>query len=69
MKDAEKIARDIELCELGIALTKGTMKARFVKHRKACMDRIREQNRIDGLDSLSPDDIARELEEDLTWNG
>jgi hypothetical protein len=55
------IAHDLELCELGMALTKGKRRAAYVKHRKACMGAIREMNAADGLDKLTDDELLAEL--------
>jgi hypothetical protein len=59
---AEKaIAHDIQLCELGMALTKGKRRAAYVKHRKACMGAIREMNAADGLDKITDDELLAAL--------
>lgn len=57
----QTIARDLELCELGIALTKGKRRKAFQQHIAACHQAIRDQNVADGLDKMSADDIANEL--------
>ncbi len=64
MNTFNAIAKDLELCDLGIALTKGKRRKRFESHRKECMKRIRQENLADGLD-MSADDIFLELKEDF----
>jgi len=57
----QALAHDIELCELGMALTKGKRWAAYAKHRKACMAAIREMNVSDGLDRMTADELLAEL--------
>jgi hypothetical protein len=55
--DFQAIAKDLDLCDLGAALTKGKARARFMAHRKACMAAIAAENRKDGLDGMSDDEL------------
>jgi hypothetical protein len=57
----QAIARDLDLCDMGLALTKGAARRRFAKHRKACMAAIKEANREAGLDALTDDELLAEL--------
>lgn len=61
MTDFNAIAHDLNLCDIGIALTKGKVKAKYVKQRKACIDAIKEANKRDGLDEMTMDEIMAEL--------
>jgi len=56
-----QIAADLDLCDVGLALTKGATCRKFVKHRKACMAAIKAMNVEDGLDKLSDDELLTEL--------
>lgn len=58
----QAIAADLALCDMGLALTKGATRRKFVKHRKACIEAIREMNKQDGLDEMTLDEIFAELE-------
>ena len=57
----QKIGRDLELCDLGLALTTGKVRRRYLAQRKACLAAIRAMNKADGLDSLSDDELLAEL--------
>lgn len=57
----QQIGKDLDLCDLGMAFTKGKLRARYVAHRKACMAAIREMNRADGLDKLTNAELLAEL--------
>ena len=59
--DFNAIAQDLDLCDAGLLLTKGKVRAKYVKHRKACMAAIKEANRADGLDKMSDDELLAEL--------
>ena len=61
MTDLQKIAADLDLCDLGQAFAKGRAKAKFTAHRKACYDAIREMNERDGLVDMSDDELLVEL--------
>ncbi len=56
------IARDLDACDLGLALTKGATRKRYAKHRKACFKAIREMNVADGVADLSDAELLRQLE-------
>ena len=56
------IANDLNLCDVGIALTKGKLKAKYVKQRKICLDALSELNEKDGLNEMTIDEILAELE-------
>ena len=56
------IAKDLELCNLGLALTKGKLRKRYVVQRELCIEAIAELNRKDGLDDgMSDDDLLAAL--------
>lgn len=59
----QAIARDLELCDLGLALTKGAARRRFKEQRKVCMDAIKVMNKAGGLDTLSDDELLAALAE------
>lgn len=61
MTEMHKIASDLDLCDLGLALTKGATRRRYADHRKACFARIAELNRLEGLDQISDDELLAEL--------
>jgi len=61
MLDFNAIGKDLELCDMGIAFTKGRARTKFVQHRKACMSAIKAANVADGLDAISDDDLLKEL--------
>ena len=66
MTDFSAIAHDLDLCDLGIVLTKGKRRKAFQQHRLACFKAIKEQNKADGLDSLSADELYAELSTDFS---
>ena len=57
----QAIARDLDQCDLGLALTGGKLKRRYAKHRRACFAAIRDMNKREGLDTLTDDEILAEL--------
>jgi hypothetical protein len=57
----QAIAADLALCDIGLALTKGKVRKRYVDQRKACLDQIRAWNRADGLADISADELLAEL--------
>ena len=59
--DFQYIARDLEFCELGLALTTGPVRRQYAKHRKACYAAIKAANKADGLDGMSDDELLAEL--------
>jgi len=62
MKNEQAIAADLDLCDLGIALTKGAARRKFIKHRKACFAEIQRQNKADGLDKMTDAEILAALD-------
>lgn len=54
------IAKDLDLCDLGIALTKGRLRQRYIAHRKARMAAIREINPMP--ENVDLDELRVELE-------
>lgn len=57
----QAIAHDLDACDLGLALTKGAVRRRYRRQRKACFDALREMNREDGLDRISDEQLLAEL--------
>ena len=55
------IFREIEQCEIGMALTKGKLRQRYAKHRKACFAELHRMSVQDGLANLTDDQILAEL--------
>lgn len=55
------LAHDLNLCDIGIAITKGGRRRQFVAHRKACYAHIHAMNVQDGMDGLSDDELLAEL--------
>ena len=62
MNDEKAIGADLDLCDLGLALSKGNWRRQFGRHRKACFAAIREMNAADGLDKLTDAEILAALE-------
>ena len=58
----QRIARDLELCDLGESMTRGKTRRRFVAQRKVCFEAIRAMNHEDGLDTLSNAEMLAELQ-------
>lgn len=61
MFDFNAIAKDLELRDLGLALTKGSARRKFVQHRKACFAALMAANKADGTDGMSDDDLLAAL--------
>ena len=61
MLDFNAIAKDLDACDLGLALTKGKMRARYAAHRKSCMAAIKEANVRDGLGGMTDEELLAEL--------
>lgn len=61
MLDFNAIAKDLDTCDLMMAI--GNAKARKIAkaHRKACMDAIDAANKADGLDCMSDDELLEAL--------
>jgi hypothetical protein len=57
----QAIAADLDLCDLGEALTTGRRRTQFRKHRKACFAAIHQMNIDDGFAALTDDEILAEL--------
>ena len=55
------IGRDLQVCDVGLALTKGKTRRRYAQHRKACMQQIAAWNIQDGLDKMTDDELLAEL--------
>lgn len=62
MNTINAIAHDLNLCDIGMSMTRGKVRAKYIKHRKACFDAIREMNKAEGLEDMSIEDIFAELE-------
>lgn len=61
MTNAQAIAHDLDLCDSGIAFSKGVVRRRYVAQRKACFAAIREMNRVDGIGEMSDAELFAEL--------
>ena len=61
MTDFDAIARDLALCDLGLALTTGKLRKRYVRQRAACVATLKEANRADGLADLTDDELLAAL--------
>ena len=57
----QALANDMNICDIGITMTRGKTKARYIKHRKACFAEIKRLNDIDGLAYMSDDELLAEL--------
>lgn len=57
----QKIATDLNQCDLGLALTKGATRRKYAAHQKACYAAIKEMNIRDGLVSISDEELLAEL--------
>jgi hypothetical protein len=57
----QAIAKDLELCDMIMALGTKSAKAKARKHRKACFAQIKAWNVENGLDGLSDDELLKEL--------
>jgi hypothetical protein len=55
------IAHDLDLCDIGIALTRGRTRRTYIAHRNACFAALKAMNAVDGLDNLSDGDLLAEL--------
>ena len=55
------LALDLDACDLGIALTKGKLKARYIAHRKACVAELARLNKEDGLGDMTDDELLAAL--------
>ncbi len=59
--DTAAIAHDLDLCDVGLALTRGRLRRRYVAQRAQIMAAIRAANVADGLDTLTTDELLAEL--------
>lgn len=57
----QAIAADLDLCDLGLALTKGKARRPFIQQRKACFAAIKAMNKADGLNKLTDDELLDAL--------
>lgn len=52
----QQIAHDLNICDMGIAFTKGKTRKMHAAHRKACFDQIKRWNEEDGLNKRQSDE-------------
>lgn len=57
----QQIASDLDVCDLGLALTRGKLRRRYQEQRAACFAEIARLNATDGLDQMSDDDLLAAL--------
>lgn len=57
----QAIAKDLALCDLGLALTKGKARQQYRDHRKLCFDELNAMNERDGLNSMTDSEILDAL--------
>ena len=57
----EQMAHDLDLCDLGMALTTGKRRRVFVNQRKAIFEELKRMNDADGLRNMTLDEIFDEL--------
>ncbi len=62
----QAIGRDLELCDLGAALTKGKRRARFLAQREAIFAAIKAHNDAEGMPKMTDDELLAALAEDST---
>lgn len=55
------LATDLDLCDVGLALTKGKLRRRYAMHRKACMDALKADTEARKAAGLIPDMTDDEL--------
>jgi len=60
----QKIAADLELCDMISVFGNRSAKRKATAQRKACFAAIREMNKRDGLDKISTDELLAELTND-----
>ena len=58
----QAIAKDLELCDLIVALGAPANKRKARKHRKACLAQIQAWNVEDGIADMDLDELMKELE-------
>ena len=59
--DEQQIANDLDLCDLGLALTRGKTRRLYERQRAACFAEMKRMNAADGLDQMSDDDLLAAL--------
>jgi hypothetical protein len=65
-KAAEQaIAKDLDLCDAGTALTTGPLRRKYVQHRRACFRALRQMNKDEGLNKLTDEQLLKSLEEPI----
>lgn len=57
----QQIAIDLDLCDLGLALTRGKTRRLYERQRAACFAEIARLNAADGLDQMSDDELLAAL--------
>jgi hypothetical protein len=60
-RDETAIGRDLERCDLGIALTRGRLRQRYLRHRAACYRALADMNKADFARPLTDDEILAAL--------
>ncbi|NBW13793.1 MAG: hypothetical protein EBR82_37910 [Caulobacteraceae bacterium] len=60
-EELQALARDLEKCDLGLAMTKGKLRKRYAAHRAACMARINELDPVTP-GSMTDEELLRELQ-------
>jgi len=61
MLNTASIAKDLDLCDMGIVMTSGKLRKAYVAHRKACFAAVKEANKTDGLDKMTDDELMAAL--------
>jgi hypothetical protein len=59
-EELNALARDLAMCDLGLAMTKGKLRKRYAAHRAACMARINELDPV-GF-GMTDEELLRELQ-------
>jgi hypothetical protein len=57
----QQIAADLVKCDIGMAMTTGRVRAKYVRQRRKIFSAIHEENIRDGLDHISDADLLAEL--------
>ena len=60
-EELQALARDLEKCDFGLAVTKGKLRKRYAAQRAACMARINELDPVERC-GLSVAELLRELQ-------
>lgn len=61
MLDFNAIAKDLDTCDIMMAIGNAKTRKTAKAHRKACMEAIRAANVADGLNVMSDDELLEEL--------